>query len=45
MKKANKLLVMAAAMALAACTLTACGGGSKGDTLTRSEERRVGKEC
>ena len=34
MKKANKLLVMAAAMALAACTLTACGGGSKGDTLT-----------
>ncbi len=35
MKRTKKLLVMMTAMVLAACTLTACGGGSaKGDTLT-----------
>lgn len=36
MKTTKKLLVMTAAMALAACTLTACGGASSkgGDTLT-----------
>ena len=36
MKTMKKLLTMTAAMAVAACTLTACGGGSSkgGDTLT-----------
>ena len=35
MKKTTKLLTMALALVMAACTLTACGGGSsKGDTLT-----------
>ncbi len=34
MKKTTKLLTMTLAMAMTACTLTACGGGSKGDTIT-----------
>ncbi len=35
MKRTTKLLTMILAMAMTACTLTACGGGSaKGDTLT-----------
>ena len=34
MKRTTKLLTMTLAAVMAACTLTACGGSSKGDALT-----------
>ena len=34
MKKATKVMALAAAMVMLACTLTACGGSSKGGKLT-----------
>ena len=42
--KKTKIIITAAIMA-ALVTATACGGKDQASTPTRSEERRVGKEC